>query len=64
MHEKQTLMCVVNTNATETNVMLDRFSEVNSGVKRMKNALTEQTISVDSSIKIPSKSFQLFELIK
>jgi glycosidase len=64
IHEKQTLMCVVNTNATETNVMLDRFSEVNSGVKRMKNALTEQTISVDSSIKIPSKSFQLFELIK
>jgi glycosidase len=64
LHEKQTLMCVVNTNATETNVMLDRFSEVNSGVKRMKNALTEQTISVDSSIKIPSKSFQLFELIK
>ena len=64
IHEKQTLMCVVNTNATETIVMLDRFSEVNTGVKRMKNVLTEQTFSVDSSIKIPSKSFQLFELIK
>lgn len=64
IHEKQTLMCVVNTNATETNVFLDRFSEVNSGVKSLRNVLAEQTIISGSSIKIPSKSFQLFELIK
>jgi glycosidase len=64
IHNKQTLMCVVNTNATESDLLLDRFSEVISGVKSMKDVLNEKIINSNLSIKIPSKSFQLFELIK
>jgi len=64
IHEKQTLMCVVNTNQSDSDLMLNRFSEVNAGVKSMKDVINEKIINSNSSIKIPSKSFQLFELIK
>jgi glycosidase len=61
IHEKQTLMCVVNTNEIETDLMLNRFSEVNAGVKSMKDVINGKIINSNSSVKIPSKSFQLFD---
>jgi hypothetical protein len=57
-------MCVVNTNDIETDIMLNRFSEVNAGMKSMKDVLNGTNINSNSSLKIPSKSFQMFELIK
>jgi len=63
IHEKQTLMCVLNTNKTNSNINLDRFSEVLYSFSSMKNIMTNEQMKKNSSLNIPSKSFQLFELI-
>ena len=62
IHQKQTLMCIVNTNSSSGELNLNRFAEVNSKFQMMKNVLNQKTIQKSSSITIPSKSFQLFEL--
>ena len=63
IHQKQTLMCIVNTNSSSSELNLDRFAEVNSKFHNIKNVLSQKIIQKSSSITIPSKSFQLFELI-
>ena len=63
IHQKQTLMCIVNTNSSSSELNLDRFAEVNSKFHNIKNVLSQKNIQKSSSITIPSKSFQLFELI-
>ena len=63
IHENQTLMCVLNTNKTNSNLNLDRFNEVLSSFSSMKNVMTNELMKNSNSINISSKSFQLFELI-
>lgn len=62
LHEKQKLMCIVNTTADEVSIALDRFNEVLSGSSRLVNALSGKVIIKSTMFAIPSKSFQIFEL--
>lgn len=62
LHEKQKLMCIVNTASNEVSIALDRFNEVLSGSTRLVNAMTANVITNPSGLVIPSKSFQIFEL--
>lgn len=63
IHKKQTLMCVLNTNKANSTLNLERFSEVLSIFDSMKNVISNEEIKKNKFIDIPSKSFQLFELI-
>ena len=62
MHKEQVLMCVLNTNDTDTDLKLDRFAEVLNGVSFLDDVLNIKKVQVASSINIPSMSFQLYEL--
>ena len=62
MHKEQVLMCVLNTNDTDTDLKLDRFAEVLNGVSFLDDVLNNKKIEIASSINIPSMSFQLYEL--
>jgi len=62
MHKEQVVMCVLNTNETDTSLKLDRFAEVLNGVSILDDVLNNKKIEIASSINIPSMSFQLYEL--
>ncbi len=62
IHKEQVLMCVLNTNDTDTDLKLDRFAEVLNGVSFLDDVLNIKKVQVASSINIPSMSFQLYEL--
>jgi glycosidase len=62
LHEKQKLMCIVNTSADQVSIALDRFNEVLTGSSRLVNALSGNEIIKPTMFAIPSKSFQIFEL--
>jgi glycosidase len=62
LHKEQVLMCVLNTNDTDTDLMLNRFTEVLNGVSTVVDVMNNKKIQVASSINIPSMSFQLYEL--
>lgn len=62
LHEKQKLMCIVNTSADEAAIELDRYNEILTGSTRLVNAMTGNVIIKTSRFTIPSKSFQIFEL--
>jgi len=62
LHEKQKLMCIVNTSANESSVAMNRFDEVLSGSKHLLNAMSGNVITKPESLVIPAKSFQIFEL--
>ncbi len=62
LHEKQKLMCIVNTSANEVTITMDRFDEVLSGSMLFVNAMSGNVITKPNSLAIPSKSFQIFEV--
>lgn len=62
LHEKQKLMCIVNTASNEVSIDLDRFNEVLSSATRLENAMSGNLITKPSRLAVPSKSFQIFEL--
>ena len=62
LHEKQKLMCIVNTSADDAAIELDRYNEILTGSTRLVNAMTGNVIIKTSRFTIPSKSFQIFEL--
>jgi len=62
LHEKQKLLCIVNTSADQVSIALDRFREIMTGSSRLVNALSGKEIIKPTMFAIPSKSFQIFEL--
>jgi hypothetical protein len=62
LHEKQKLMCIVNSTAENVPISMDRFDEVLTGTTGLVNAMTGNVITKPSRVVIPSKSFQIFEL--
>jgi len=62
LHEKQKLMCIVNSTAENLLISMDRFDEVLTGTTGLVNAMTGNVITKPSRLVIPSKSFQIFEL--
>lgn len=62
LHEKQKIMCLVNTSAEDVPISMDRFNEFLTGTTGLVNAMTGNVITKPSRIVIPSKSFQIFEL--
>lgn len=62
LHEKQKLMCIVNTSSDEVSIAMERFKEILSDSKQIVNALTGNIITKPAGLDIPSKSFQIFEL--
>ena len=62
IHKEQILMCVLNTNDTDTELKTDRFAEVMSGYPILVDQLNDRNFKANSSINIPAMSFQLFEL--
>jgi len=62
LHEKQKLMCIINTSADEISIDLNRFNDVLFSTTKLVNAMNDNIFTKPSGLVIPSKSFQIFEL--
>ncbi|HET6558852.1 MAG TPA: glycoside hydrolase family 13 protein [Prolixibacteraceae bacterium] len=62
IHEKGTVMVVMNKNKEEKSLATDRFSEVLSGYSSGREIITDSTISDLGSLKVPAMSAMIIEL--
>jgi len=62
MYNDQVLMCVLNTNESDTELKTERFQEILSGKKMLVDVLDHKNTLMTSSIIIPSMTFKLFEI--
>lgn len=60
--ERQTVMCVLNTNDKKVTHPLARYAERTSGFKNVKDVLSGQTVSISSELELPANSIGIFEL--
>ncbi|MFT3822643.1 MAG: alpha-amylase family glycosyl hydrolase [Chitinophagaceae bacterium] len=62
--DKQTVMCIMNTNDKAAETEADRFTERTSGFTSMKNVVTGTVTSLKGKITIPAKSVLVAELVR
>ena len=62
LHEKQKLMCIINTSADEISIDLNRFNDVLFSTTKLVNPMNDNIFTKPAGLVIPSKSFQIFEL--
>lgn len=61
-NEKGSVMVVLNNNEKEQNIDLKRFTESLQGFTKAKDALSENEVLLNSSLKVPAKSPMILEL--
>lgn len=62
--DKQTIMCVMNTNEGSKTIKLDRFTERTNGLTKSTNILTGNTADLGTSLSIEGRSMLVMELKK
>lgn len=62
--DDEVAMVCINFNQSESSVKTDRFGEMIGGNTKFKNVLTKAESEIESSLKLPARSFTLFELSK
>jgi glycosidase len=62
--DKQTVMCIMNTNESEKEVTIERFSERITGFKNGKDVVSGDVHSIQKSVKVPAKQLMILELSK
>jgi hypothetical protein len=60
--DKQTIMCVMNTNEGGKTIKLERFTERTNGFAKAYNILTANTANLESSLSIEGRSMLVMEL--
>jgi neopullulanase len=58
----QTVMIVMNTNDSESQLSASRFDERMAGFSRALNVLTNESINIADNLKVPGKTTLVFEL--
>jgi glycosidase len=61
-HQNQKLMCILNTNTSNSNLGLEKYQEELSTAKSLKNVLTGELMKTPNSLHLSGKSFQIFEV--
>jgi glycosidase len=59
---RQTVMCVLNTNDKKVAHSLSRYAERTSGFSNAREVLSGQTISLNTDLELPPNSIGIFEL--
>ena len=62
--QRQTIMVIMNTAAEEKNVSLQRFSERTNGFSKARNIVSNATVDLGASWKVPGKTIWILELQK
>jgi len=62
IHQNQKLMCILNTNTSNSNLGLEKYQEELSTARSLKNVLTGELIKTPNSLHLSGKSFQIFEV--
>lgn len=60
--QRQTVMCVLNTNDKKVMHPLARYEERTAGFSKGKNVITGQTVSLSTELELPANSIAIFEL--
>ncbi|MEY4885893.1 MAG: hypothetical protein RL151_1202 [Bacteroidota bacterium] len=60
--ERQTVMCVLNTNDKKIRHPLTRYMERISGFTKARDVLTDATVSLNTDLDLPPNSIGIFEL--
>ncbi len=60
--DRQTVMCVLNTNDQESSLALSRYRERTTGFGRARNVVTGTEAALGASMAVPAKSFTVLEL--
>jgi glycosidase len=60
--DRQTVMCVLNTNDKESSVSLSRYQERTTGFGRARNVITGTEAAMGESMAVPAKSLTVLEL--
>jgi glycosidase len=59
---KETVMVIMNANATETTLTTQRYAELLKGKSKATNVITDETFSGLEAIKVPAKTALILEL--
>ncbi|NBT15626.1 MAG: alpha-amylase [Chitinophagia bacterium] len=62
IHQNQKLMCILNTNTSNSNLGLEKYQEELSTARALKNVLTGELMKTPNSLHLSGKSFQIFEV--
>lgn len=62
IHQNQKLMCILNTNTSNSNLGLEKYQEELSTARSLKNVLTGELMKPPNSLHLSGKSFQIFEV--
>lgn len=62
IHPTQKLMCILNTNTSNSTLGFEKYQEELINAKSFKNVLTGESIVKPSSLTLSGKSFQIFEV--
>lgn len=62
IHQNQKLMCILNTNTSNSNLGLEKYQEELSTARSLKNVLTGELMKTPNSLHLSGKSFQIFEV--
>ena len=62
IHQNQKLMCILNTNTSNSNLGLEKYQEELSTARALKNVLTGELMKTPNSLNLSGKSFQIFEV--
>ena len=62
IHQNQKLMCILNTNTSDSNLGLEKYQEELSTARALKNVLTGELMKTPNSLNLSGKSFQIFEV--
>jgi neopullulanase len=60
--DRQTVMCIMNQNASEQTIQLQRFSERTSGFRRALDVSANKTILLGQTLTVPGKSLTVLDL--
>ncbi len=60
--DRQTVMCVLNSNDQESSLGLSRYQERTNGFSRARNVITGAEVTLGESMAVPAKSFTILEL--
>ncbi|MCU0381071.1 MAG: alpha-amylase family glycosyl hydrolase [Chitinophagaceae bacterium] len=60
--DRQTVMCVLNSNDQESSLGLSRYQERTNGFSRARNVITGTEATLGESMAVPAKSFTILEL--
>ena len=62
IHQNQKLMCILNTNTSNSTLSFEKYQEELSNAGSLKNVLTGEMMRKPSSLTLTGKSFQIFEV--